>query len=217
MSGAPSVLQATIDARLGGVLLANMLAGWLDGDPKVLPTAETADELEDRRTSPEQTGLHLSTPVNPWPSTPPSGEHPAPVCTARVGTGLERIPDPHPRPGLGKVWDRNGGARGLQDLGCGCLHGSGGRGVCLGSLATGPLQPRLASTVGAMCAHRNPGDRRRWLLRSGGLQRRIVARLEGDNGAGRVTFFARPPPGRQAQQSQERRVAFPPSGRFLLR
>src|SRR5664279_956276 len=105
MSRATSVLQATIDVGLGGVLLANMLAGWLDGDPKVLPTAETADEPEDRRTPPEQTGLHLSTPVNAGPSTPPSGEHAAPVCTARVGTGtgLERIPDPHPRPGLGKV------------------------------------------------------------------------------------------------------------------
>ena len=45
----------------------------------------------------------------------------------------------------------------------------------------------------------NSGDRRRWLLRSSGLQRRIVARVEGHNGPGRATFLARAPPGRQAQ------------------
>lgn len=33
-------------------------------------------------------------------------------------------------------------------------------------------------------------------LRSGGLQRRIVARIEGRNGPGRTTFLARAPPGR---------------------
>src|SRR6267378_1969999 len=219
MIEALSAPRAMIDAGLGGVLLANMLEGWLDGEPKVLPTTETADELEDCRTSPKQTCLHLSTPIDAGSSTPPSGEHGAPVCAARDGddAGLERIPDPHTRPRLGKDGDRNGWARGLQDSGCGCLDGSGGRGVCVGSLATGALEPRLASTAGVVCAHHNPRHRRRWLLRSGGLQRRIVTRVEGDNGPGRVTLFARAPPGRQAQQSQERRVAFPTSSRFLLR
>src|ERR1035438_9363775 len=195
MSGAPSALPATIDAGLGGVLLANMLEGWLDGDPKVLPTAETADEPQDYRTSPEQTCLHLFTPVDAWSSTPPSGEHGASVCTARdgAGTGLDRIPDPHTRPGPGEDGHRDGGARGFQDLGGGCLDGSSGRGVCVGGLAAGALQSRLASAAGVVFAHRNASDRRRWLLRSGGLQLRIVARVERDHGSGRIAFFARAP------------------------
>src|SRR5215471_12962678 len=61
----PAILHATtIDASLGGVLLANMLEGWLDGDPTVLTTVETADELKDCGTSPKQTGLHLSTSID---------------------------------------------------------------------------------------------------------------------------------------------------------
>jgi hypothetical protein len=37
MSELRAALHTSIDVGLGGVLLANMLAGWLDGDPKVLP------------------------------------------------------------------------------------------------------------------------------------------------------------------------------------
>ena len=43
MSEALSALHAPVDAALGGVLLANMLEAWLDGDPMVLSTAETAE------------------------------------------------------------------------------------------------------------------------------------------------------------------------------
>src|SRR5260370_30183336 len=91
---------------------------------------------------------------------------------------------------------RDGEAGGLQDLGGGGLDGTSRRGVCVGGLAVGALKPRLASTAGVVRAHRNAGDRRRWLLRSGGLQRRIVTRIEGRNGPGRTTLFARAPPGR---------------------
>src|ERR1019366_7962188 len=194
-----------------------MLEGWRAGDPLIWSTAETADEPPDCRTSPEQTCLHLLTPVDTWSSTPPSGEHGAPVCTARegAGTGLERIPDPHPRPGPGEDGYRDGGEGGLQDLGGGYLDGSSGCGICIGSLAIGALKPGLASAAGAGCAHHHTGDRRRWLLRSGGLQRRIVARIERDHG--RTSLFARAPPGRQAQQSEERRVALSTAGRLLLR
>jgi len=53
MIEALSALPTPIDARLGGVLLANMLAGWLDGNPEVLATAETADEPKNYRDSQE--------------------------------------------------------------------------------------------------------------------------------------------------------------------
>jgi len=115
MSEVLATLPAPIDASWGGVLLANMLAGWLDGNPEVWSTAETADEPENYRASPEQTSLPLSTPVHAGAGTPSSGEHGTPVGTAREGsgTGLERAPHPHPRPGLGKDGDRDDGARGL--------------------------------------------------------------------------------------------------------
>jgi hypothetical protein len=180
MRPALSAVHTPIDVGLGGVLLANMLAAWLDGHPRVLPTGEATDESQDPGTSSEQSGVHLLAPVDTQPSPPPSGEHGAAVCTAREGTGigLERIPDPHAGSGPGEDRHRDGETGGLQDLGGGGLDGASRRGVCVGGLAAFALQPRLASSAGIVRVHRNPGDRRRWLLRSGGLQRRIVARIE---------------------------------------
>src|SRR4030095_3629953 len=196
MRSAVSALQIPIDVGLGGVVLANMLAAWVDDDPKVLPSGEAVDESQDHGTSPEPTSLHLPTPVDAEPSPPPSGEHRTPVCIAREGggTGLERIPDPHAGSGPGEDGYRNGRTGGLQDLGGGGLAGASRGSVCAGSLATGALESGLASTAGVVRAHRNPGDRRRWVLRSGGFQRRPFARIEGRNGPGRTPFFARAPP-----------------------
>src|SRR5262245_14404815 len=100
-----------------------MLAAWIDGDARVLPTAEIADEPQDSRPAPEQTCLHLFTSVDAGSGTPPSREYGAPVCitTQGAGTGLERIPDPHTRPRLGQDRHRDGRAGGLQDLGGGCF------------------------------------------------------------------------------------------------
>src|SRR5258708_8268746 len=108
MRKAVSALHTPIDVGLGGVLLANMLAAWLDGHPEVLPIEEATDESQDPGTSPEQAGLHLFTPVDAEPSAPPSGEHGAAVRTARegAGTGLERIPDPQAASGSRE--DRHG-------------------------------------------------------------------------------------------------------------
>src|SRR5919109_1341590 len=104
MRQAVSAIQMPIDVALGGILLANMLAAWLDGDPKVLSTEEAVDESQDRRTSPEPTSVHLLTPVDAEPSPPPPGEHGASVRPARegAGAGLERIPDPHAGSGPGE-------------------------------------------------------------------------------------------------------------------
>src|SRR5580704_13055519 len=108
MSELLPALHAPIDPGRGGVLLANMLASWLDHDRRLTAIAEARDESQDPRTAPPQAGLHLPAPVDAGPSSPPSGEHRAPVCPARegAGTGLERIPDPHSRPGFGE--DGNG-------------------------------------------------------------------------------------------------------------
>jgi hypothetical protein len=79
MCQALSAFHVPIDVGLGGVLLANMLAAWLDGNPSVLLTGEATDESQDQGTSSEQTGLHLLTPVDAEPSPPPSGEHGAAI------------------------------------------------------------------------------------------------------------------------------------------
>ena len=86
--------DASIDVELGGVLLANMLEAWLARQPKLFRQLRRQPmNPKITRTSPEPTRLHLLTPVDAWPGAPPSGEHGAPVCTARegAGTGLERI------------------------------------------------------------------------------------------------------------------------------
>src|SRR5260370_21624557 len=125
MSQAPSALHAPIDAGLGGVLLANMVEAWLAGNPDCLPSMEAADEPQDHGTTPEQTGLHLCSPVDECPSAPPSGEHRAPVCAASdgAGTGLERIGDPDARPGLRPDGDRNDQAAAFADSSGGCFTG----------------------------------------------------------------------------------------------
>src|SRR6266852_5470062 len=195
MNEVPSAPQAPIDAGLGGVLLANMVEAWLAGNPDCLASVEAADEPQDHRNTPEQARLHLCAPVDECPSAPPPGKHGAPVCIANngAGTGLERIDDPDARPGPGHDGNRDDQARGLQDSGGGCFDGPSGCGVCTGSLAAGALESRLASAIGVVCAHRDVGDRRRWLLRSVRFQRRTPARAEGDYGSSRATFFARAP------------------------
>src|SRR6266567_9184701 len=128
MSEVSSALHASIDAGLGGVLLANMVEAWLAGNLDCLASAEATDEPQDHRTAPEQAGLHLCAPVDQCPGTPPSGEHRAPVCTANdgAGTGLERIGDSDARPGPGHDGDRDDPTRGFQDSGSGCLDGPSG-------------------------------------------------------------------------------------------
>src|SRR5580704_9623630 len=159
MSEALSAIHTPIDAGLGGVLLANMIEAWLAGNPDRLESVEAADESQDHGAAPEQTRLHLCTPVDQCPGAPPSGEHRAPVRPASdgAGTGLERIIDPDARPGPGYDRDRDDQARGLQDAGGGCLDGPSGRGVCAGGFAAGAIESRLASAAGVVCLHRDAG------------------------------------------------------------
>src|SRR5216684_3152838 len=161
MSEAPSALHASIDAGLGGVLLANMVEAWLVGNPDGLTNGETTNELQDHGATPEQTGLHLCQPVDECPGAPPPGEHGAPVCPANdgAGTGLERVGDSHARPGPGHDGDRDDQAGGFQDSGGGCFDGPSGRGVCAGSFTAGALESGLASAAGVVCAYRDAGNR----------------------------------------------------------
>src|ERR1700758_5502855 len=163
MSESPAALHAPLDVGLGGLLLASMLADWLDENPDFSAAAEAVNEPEDYRTPSEQTGLHLPTPVNARASTPPSGEHRASVCPTGegIGTGVERSGDPHSRPRSRDVGSTSNAAGRLQDPGSGRLDGAGGRGVCLGDLTSGALEFRLASIAGVVRADINVGDRPR--------------------------------------------------------
>ena len=190
MSEALSAIHTPIDAGLGGVLLANMVEAWLAGNPDCLESVEVADESQDHGTPPQQTGLRVCASVDAGTSSPPSTEHGAPVCPAgeSTGTGLERAVDPHSRPGSGDVGGTDNGAGRLQDPGSGSLDGSGGCGVCLGGLAAGALECRLASPAAVVRTHRNAGDRRGRLLRSIRFQRRPPSWIEGRYGASRTSF-----------------------------
>src|SRR5215469_2431359 len=105
MSEMASSLIVTIDPKLGGVLLANMLETWLDARADFLTTTEVTDELEDHRRASEQIRLHLPAPVDSGSNSPSSGEHGTSVCPARegAGIGLERSYCPHPRPRPGYI------------------------------------------------------------------------------------------------------------------
>jgi hypothetical protein len=105
------------------------------------------------------------------------------------GIGLERAGDPRSRPGSGYVGCPDNRAGRLQDPGSRGFHGSGGCGVCLGGFAAGAVEFRLASIVGVVRAHRNAGDRRRWLLQPSGFQRRPFVGIKGHNGPSRTSFL----------------------------
>ena len=148
------------DVGLGSLLLANMLSAWLDNEVVAQGNREAAHEpSQDHGASPGSVRLCLPPPVHPGPSASPSGKHGTTVCFAGegAGTGLERSFDPHSRPRPGQVGSADGRSGGLQDLGGRCLDGTSGRGVCLGSLSTLALRPRLASAAGVVCPHPDSG------------------------------------------------------------
>src|SRR5205823_941959 len=201
-----SSTRGPIDRALASVLLANMLETWLDAPPELQSTAEGINESEDQRTPPKQTRLHLPAPINSGSNPPPPGEHRAAVCLAAEGpgTGLERSPHSDARRRSGDLGGASDRTHGFQDPGCGCFDGTGGSRVRLGSFPAGRLECRLVSTAGTVCTNAHAGDRRRWLLRSRGLQRRTFVRDEGHHGTSGTALPARAPPGRQTQQSQKR-------------
>src|ERR1700737_2784377 len=162
MSHPPASPRAPFDSKQGGLLLANMLSAWLDGEPSGEATVEAVHEPQDRRTSPQPIRLCLPAPVDARPSAPSSGEHGAPVCAAREGggTGLEPSCDPPPRWGSRKVGNADCRTGGFQAVSGRCLDGTSGRCVGLGSLPVIALGLGLASTAGAVCPHSNTGGRR---------------------------------------------------------
>src|SRR5260370_36627192 len=161
MSESPAAVRALIDVELGGVLLANMLAGWLAGDRERSSSVDVGDEYHDQPATPEQDRLCVCAPVDTGAGPSPSGEHGAPVCAEResLGTGLERFDGSDSGPGSGQVRSTDNGAGGFQDSGSGSLAGGGGRMVCAGGLATGEIAFRLASIAGVVSTDRYTGGR----------------------------------------------------------
>src|SRR5580692_1037996 len=201
MSESTATVHVPIGVELGGAVLANMLACWLDGDRESSFSVEVADEHHDQRATPEQDRLCVCASVDAGAGPSPSREHGAPVCTEResTGHGLERAVGSDFGRGPGQVGSADNGAGGFQDSGSGSLDGPGGCSVCAGGLATGAFEFGLASIAGAMCTDRYAGDRRRWLLQPVRFQRWLIVGLKGDDGSGRTSSVARAPPRWQAQ------------------
>src|SRR5260370_5269928 len=201
MSEPPAAGRALSDVESGGVLLANMLAGWLDANGESSFSVEVADEYHDQRAAPEQDCVCVCASVDVGAGPSPSGEHRARVCAASesTGHGLERAVGSDAGPGSGQVRSTDNGSGGFQDFGRRSLDGAGGCSFCAGGFATGALEFRLASIAGVVCTDRYAGDRRRWLLQPGRFQRRAAVGLKGNYGSGRTSFVARAPPWWQAQ------------------
>ena len=92
MGESTAAVHALVDMELGSVILANMLAGWLDGNRESSFSVEAANEYHDQRATPEQERLCVCASVDAGASPPPSGEHRTPICPEGEGsgTGLER-------------------------------------------------------------------------------------------------------------------------------
>src|ERR1022692_1140134 len=201
MSQWPVVPHALIDVEAGAVVLANMLAGWLDENRESLSSVEACDEFRDQRTTPKQDSLCICAAIDAGAGAPSSGEHRAPVRTPAegFGTGLEGGFGAGLGPGPWEVGSTYRGARRFQDAGSGSFDGTGGGRPCTGGFAAGALEPGLASIAGTVRTDRYVGDRRRWLLQPSRFQRRIVVGIKGDDGSGRTSSIARAPPRWQAQ------------------
>src|SRR5215472_12500319 len=201
MNGSPAVFCPAIDAEQVGVLLANMLADWLEGNQDQSFSREIADEFHHQRATPEQDGVCVRAAVDDGAGAPSPGEHGAAVCSAREGSGvgLERACSAGPGSRPGQVGSPDGGTGGLQDAGGGSLDGACGSGICAGGVAAGTLQSGLAAVTGVVRPHRYAGNRRGWLLQPERLQRWTSVGVKGDDGSGRTSFIARAPPGWQAQ------------------
>lgn len=128
MRESPPVLHAPIDAQLGGALLANMLADWLNGDRMNMSSVDAAYEFRDQQSTPEQDRICLCAPVDASAGPPQSGEHGTPICPAGegLGTGLERADNSDSRRGSGQVGSADRGSGGFQDPGSGSLDGQVG-------------------------------------------------------------------------------------------
>src|ERR1017187_9371335 len=169
---------------------------WLRPAPRAITTEELTDECNDRSGTPESAGVRLHPAVDACPGTPQPGEYGTSICAARqsAGAGLDAANDPDIGSGPGCVGSPDGGPGGLQDAGSRCLDGPGGSGVCARGVAPGALEPRLAPPARAVRADGHVGDRCRWLLRSGGLQRWVITWAQGHDGTSGAAFSARAPP-----------------------
>src|SRR5258708_18763841 len=142
MSEPPAAGRALIDVESGGVLLANMLAGWLDANGESSFSVEVANEYHDQRAAPEQDCVCVCASVDVGAGPSPSGEYRASVCSAgeSTGHGLERAVGSDSVRGSGQVRSTDNGSGGFQDSGSGSLDGPGGRSFCAGGFATDALE-----------------------------------------------------------------------------
>src|ERR1035437_8809705 len=160
MSHWRAVSQSLIDVQAGSVILANMLADWLDENRMSSSTVEAGGEFCDQRTASEQDSLCICAAIDVGTGAPSSGEYGTPVRTETegFGTGLERAFGTGAGPGPGEVGSSDCGARRFQDSGSGSFDGTSGGGFCTGSFAAGALESGLASVAGTVRAYRYVGD-----------------------------------------------------------
>src|SRR5215467_4806752 len=197
---------AALDLTKAAAIIANMIESYLAGGAP-LPNMEGADhdEFEDGRSPPGAASLHLHSPIEAGPGPLQSRKQGAPVQSGEPseGTRLDARADPDPRWRSRPLGRASDSSRRLQDSGQRCCNGSSRRHLLLGSLAPSAIQQGLAQVVGTVRDHQNLSVRRRWLLRSGRLQRRSCPWHKRAVRSGRTPHYSRAPPRSKTQQGAE--------------
>src|ERR1043166_9384483 len=204
----PAALR--IDPRPVAQVVATMLQAFRRAGACLASASLAPSTTYEKRTDPgnpsPEAGLRLLAPVHPQASPSTPGEHRTPIRAEGQGPaiGLADRADPHPGSRPGDLWHPDGQPTGFQTPGGRSVVAEGWSRVRLGSLALVALGFRLASFGGLVRVDRNFADRRGRHLQPRRLQRSLALGAQGDAVSGRTALLARPPPGRQTQQSAQR-------------
>src|ERR1700726_4071332 len=143
-----------LDVAKAGVILANMIEAYLAGGaPPSNPEGAAHDDLQDCRSTSVAGSLHLHSSVDDGAGPLQPGEHRTPVQSGGQSavSGLEPGADSNPRPGSRPIRRANDRSRGLQGVGQRRGAGPSRSDLLPGSLATGAIEPGLASLL-ELCA-----------------------------------------------------------------
>src|ERR1700687_4876833 len=145
---------AALDFAKAGAILADMIASCLAaGALPFDPEGPDDHDLEDRRSTPVEAGLHIRSPVDAGAGPLEPGEHGPPIQSVEQGpiARLEGRADPGPRPRSRTVRRGSDQAHGLQGAGRRCGDGSDRCDLRPGSLSGSSLlivcSPRAAWPV----------------------------------------------------------------------
>src|ERR1700760_4163580 len=109
-----------LDLVKAGAIVADMIVSYLAaGAPPLYSEQPNEPNLQDCRSAPVETSVHLHPPIDAGPGPSQSGEHGSPVQPGRQSPvfGLEPAADPDPRSRSHPIWHSHHHTHGLQNPG----------------------------------------------------------------------------------------------------